>query len=610
MTEAIVLAVLSVAAGTLLALFPGKRAVVLGPIRTFGLTASLGVVFLHLLPEALAAIGGWALLGLMAGVVAPEFLGRLGMLAWQMGRAKDARSELALEAGYFGLLIHHVGDGIGLGAYTGELHSDGSHGGVVTALAAHAVPVVAIMVLAFDSVRGRGSAIMRAVGLGIASVLGVLLTNLVPPDFMETSGAWVTAAVAGLLVHVVTHDLTSQTPSTSSQRSLDLFVAAAGIAVSLVGGAEHGAGHAVDPQDAVVNAFIDIAIETGPMLLLGLMAGALIQAFGAHIPKAFLRSKGVTWDAVRGALVGAPLPLCSCSVLPVSDALKRRGAAPALVVAFLLATPELGVETFVLSVRFFGWELAWVRVVGAVLLAIVAAIVVGSFLGRDKPSDEAAVGAVLDGGDEAKGQSLWSRFVSAFDELLHHVGAWMLVGVVAAAFLQASLPAEALARVGSPWLELVIVALVSVPSYVCAPSATPLAAVLIAKGLSPGAALVGLLLGPATNVATLAFLRRWYGFRGVLLVCGSIVAVAFGLAFFVNANVTVAPLAAATGAEHAHSPLWLALAVVSGLLVLRSIWLSGTRSWLAALQSGGGGAHGHSHGHAHGEHEHGHGHAH
>ena len=96
--------------------------------------------------------------------------------------------------------------------------------------------------------------------------------------------------------------------------------------------------------------------------------------------------------------------------------------------------------------------------------------------------------------------------------------------MVAAAFLKASLPADALSHARGGLLELAIVALISIPSYVCAPSATPLFAVLIAKGLSPGAALVGLLLGPATNIATLALLRRWYGGRGVLLVIAAVVA--------------------------------------------------------------------------------------
>ncbi len=603
MTEAILLAVLSVAAGTVLALFPGKRDKLLGPIRTFGLTASLGVVFLHLLPEALAAIGGWALAALLAGLVAPELFGRLGVMAWQMGRGKKAHSELALEAGYVGLLIHHVGDGIGLGAYTGEMHAGDSHGGVVTALAAHAVPVVAIMVLAFDSVRGRGSAIVRAVGLGIASVSGVLLANAVPPDFVATSGAWVTALVSGLLVHVVTHDLTSQGPRSAPERSVDLVVAAAGIAVSLVGGVEHGAHHAADPRDAVADAFLHIAIETGPMLLLGLTAGALIQAFGKSIPRALLRSRDVVTDALRGAFAGAPRPQCSCSAAPVSDALKQSGAGSAFVVAFLLATPQLGVETFALSAHFFGWSLAGVRLVGAVLLAVAVAVVVGLSV-RDDQS--ATRGPVLASGplEVAAGRSRLQRFAHAFDEHLQHVGAWMLVGVIAAAFLQASLPADALASWRSSWLELLIVSVLAVPSYVSAPSATPLAAVLIAKGLSPGAALVGLLLGPATNVATLAFLRRGYGWKGIFAAAVTLVAVSWSLAFAVNQLLPAPRLSVVSGAANEAGPVWLAFAAISGLVLLRSIWLSGTRVWLSSLQGSSGG-HEHSHGHAQG-----HGHAH
>ncbi len=600
MTEAIVLAVLSVAAGTVLALLPGKRDKLLGPIRTFGLTASLGVVFLHLLPEALSAIGGWALAALALGLIAPELLARLGVAVWQMGRGRSTRSELALEAGYVGLLVHHVGDGIGLGAYTGEMHAGGSHGGVVTALAAHAVPVVAIMVLAFDSARGRGSAIVRAVGLAVASVLGVLLTNAVPPDFVATSGAWVTAAVAGLLVHVVTHDLTSQPPRSRHERTLDLLIAAAGIGVSLIGHAGHDAGHDSDPRDAVVSALLDIAVETGPMLLLGLVLGAFLQTFARRVPPALLHSRGIWRDAVRGAVVGGPLPLCSRSALPVSKALKEGGATPAFVVAFLLATPELGIETFALSAHFVGWTFAWTRVGGALLLAVGAAVVVGFLTKRatravDEPPSTSSVAR---SSDAVGSRAYLRRFVEAFDELTHHVGAWMVVGVIAAAFLQASLPSDAFSKLREPWLELLVISLVAVPSYVCAPSATPLAAVLVAKGLSPGAALVGLLLGAATNVATLAFLRRWYGWRGTAAAVGSLALLSWMLAFVVNRFLPRPELAAVQASGHTDGLLWWWLAALCGAVLLRSIWLSGTRAWLSSLQSGDD-AHGHGHGHGH-----------
>src|SRR5690606_10428252 len=404
-------------------------------------------------------------------------------------------------------LLHRVGDGIGLGAFTSELLTTPGSGGVITALAAHAVPVVAIVVLTFDSVRGRGSALKRAAGLALASILGVFLTRAVPTEIFATANAWVSAFVGGMLVHVVTHDLGVQLPKKASARVWDMLAAALGLFVSFLGRGAHHDHHEAHPVGHFEHALLDFAIETGPLLMVGLAAGALLTTFGARIPARFFRSRGVVWDAARGTVVGAPLPLCSCSVLPISAALKGRGAAPALVVAFLLSTPELGVETFALSVRFLGWELAWLRLGGALLVAFAAAIAVALWMRRDPIHSERCEDL-----NPTRSEGPWlARIFSAFEELFHHVGAWMILGIVAAALLEVGLPADWLDKVDSPFLQFVIITIVAVPSYVCTPSATPLAAVLLSKGISPGAVLVGLLLGPATNVATIVFLRRWFG---------------------------------------------------------------------------------------------------
>lgn len=610
MTEAILVVVVSVLAGTLLGLMPGQRSSWLGPIRTFALTAALGVVGLHLFPEAFHALGGWALGGLAVGLFGPSWLGRLGALLWRAGRDGDRPSQLTLEASYFGLLLHHLGDGVALGAYTGELHSGHSHGDIMAAIAAHAVPVVAIMVLAFDAVQGRGSALFRAVGLALASIAGIYFAHRIPADVAETWGAWITAVVSGLLIHVVCHDLLSQLPKSRGARTLDLLVAGAGFATSLIGGSAHHEDGSEELHQALTDALAEISLETAPLLLVGLVLGAGIQAFGSRLPESWLRSRGVGWDALRGTLIGAPLPLCSCSVLPVSEALNRRRAAPALVVAFLLATPEIGVETFVLSVHFLGWPLAWVRLGAALVVAFAAALLVGWLTPRTAEASALAVaGPEPPTGDKSLG-AIARRFLHGFDELFHHIGAWMVLGVIAAAFLQALLPAESLASERGTLVQLLVVSLVAIPSYICAPSATPLAAVLIAKGLSPGVVLVALLLGPVTNVVTLFFLQRWYGLRATIAATSTVVVVSWTFAFVVD-GLGIAPSNALDSATHEPAtPLAIGLSLLCGLLLLRSIWLSGIRSWLAALRAETGGASsGHGHGHGHGQ-DHGHAHAH
>lgn len=490
------------------------------------------------------------------------------------------------------------------------MHISGASGGVVAAMAAHAIPVVALVVLTFDSLRGRGSAITRALGLAVASMLGVGLSQTLPGHDFHAVHAYIAAFVGGTLLHVVTHDLAVALPTTRRARILDLAAAGLGVFVTLFGGDAHGHGDpGGGPSRSLERALLDLAIETGPLLVLGLVVGALLTAWSPRLGDGLFRSRGVFLDAARGTLVGAPLPLCSCSVLPISSALVARGAAPAMVVSFLLATPELGVETFALSVRFLGWELAWIRLGGALLVAFSAAVVVGRMRSHTSTlSDRARVTPRIEG-------SFAERILHAFDELLHHIGSWMLLGLVVAALLEVALPVEALASWDEWYLQFLVVTLVAVPSYVCAPSATPLAAVLLTKGMSPGAVMVGLWLGPATNLATIVFLRHWFGKGGALVGVLTVVATAWVIGIWVDFG--LAPHLSDvvfTSESHEHSLPWLVAAGISGLIVLRALYKAGVRGFLSTLV----GQHGHGHSghdpdHGHGYergHEHGHVHGH
>jgi uncharacterized membrane protein YraQ (UPF0718 family) len=271
-----------------------------------------------------------------------------------------------------------------------------------------------------------------------------------------------------------------------------------------------------------------------------------------------------------------------------------------MVVAFLLAAPELGLETFALSVGFLGWEFALLRLGGALLIAILAGFLLGSLARTRVDGDEPAPSIEIDPGRAGDFGSLVRRFRGSFDQLLHHVGAWMVLGIIAAAFVQALVPTEAVASV-DPLVELGIVTVLSIPTYICAPSATPLAAVLIAKGISPGAVLVGLLLGPATNLGALYLLKTSYGVRTLLFAVLVIIFVSWGLAYAVNAWFIMPELTSiGPGAAHDHSWLSQLAALLLLFLLLRSMWRCGTRAWLGSvfqIAKPQPGTHSHSHAH-------------
>jgi len=588
----------SVALGALLVLVGTRSRAALPPIRTFALVAAVVVVLAQLLPAALSEVGLWALGVFIIALVMPAGFERL--IKFSQRRKADPShhdaSWVAVEFGYFGLLVHRLGDGIALGIFSGTGASTEANVGALLAVVAHTVPVTAVLVLAYTERYGVRHALLRALGMGAASVLGVLLVDLAPAALILASEPWVLAAASGLLLHVIGHDWHAETPRSSAGRLADILAIAAGIAVAFLGGlhATPGAHPGDFMRTSILEALADFTLETAPVLLLGLGIGALLQTLGGRISTRWLQSGSSLQQAVRGAVVGAPLPLCACGVLPLADALKKKGAGPALVVAFLLATPELGVESFALTVQFLGWPFALVRLAAAIIVAVVAALVVARHV---KAASTLRIDATPLMGESPQGAT-WNRFVRSFDELLQHVGPFTVVGLLAAAYLQAGLPDQAIEGLAESGLDIFIVSIVAVPSYVCAAAATPLAAVLIAKGFSPGAVLAGLLLGPATNLATVAFLRGAFGAKATWMGLGALIVTVWGVAALCNSLGLVSTADATEGAlVHEHSIWALAATVFLGLLILRSVWMTGLRTWLATLGEALGSKHEHTHPH-------------
>lgn len=230
MLFALLVAVLSVLLGAALSFAPGASRGLLGYMRTFATLAAVAVVVTHLLPEALHTLGPLAILLFLGGWFAPALAHFVGQRS-TAGRPASA----VLEAGYWGLVVHHVADGIGLGTYSRLPAAKGSHVDVIVALAAHTVPLIAVISLAYRSTFGARSAVVRSLGLALASVFGIALSSLVAAPTIEGFAPIIAAVAAGLLLHVVTHDLTEDPPLTLAARTLDLGVAALGVAVSLLG---------------------------------------------------------------------------------------------------------------------------------------------------------------------------------------------------------------------------------------------------------------------------------------------------------------------------------------------------------------------------------------
>jgi uncharacterized membrane protein YraQ (UPF0718 family) len=532
-------------------------------------------------------------------------------------------TDLGLELGFVGLLLHSIGDGVGLGLYAGPLHAGHGHYDVLFAIAGHTVPVAALVALAFKTHRGTMNAIVRAVAVAFAMLLGMLLASSLSVSVLVKAEPWLTAIVSGLLLHIVTHGWAAEGETTLRSRVGDFVAIGIGILLVAFGGHSHSHGGAdvhaaeggVDMRHAMGDALLELGLETAPMLLLGLAIAAILQTQGARIPARVLSGGSRLSQTIRGALVGAPLPVCACGILPVAHGLRQKGAAAAFVVTFLLATPELGVDTLALSVRFLGWPLSLARLFGGLAVAMIAGYVLARVAeGARSKHDHHAHDHhdhTHEHADEGRpfasatvdNRPFVKQALGHFDELLYHVGAWTVIGLLAAAYLQATVSNGSLSMLSVAGLDIALVTVLAVPSYVCAASATPLAAVLLAKGVSQGAVLTGLLLGPATNVATLAWLKAAYGARATVYGIGALVLTTWTLAGLANVYLPAPVLVVDAAHEHSHGAVAYVCAALLVLLLGRAVWRNGLRVWLGSLGAAMGEGHDHSHaghGHAHG----------
>ncbi len=516
----------------------------LGLLRTFAATAAAGVVLTHLLPEALSGAGLWGALAFLVGLVAPMLLHPLiEQLASR--RAGMSPRRLALEAGFFGLLVHHVGDGLGIGAYAAMPGGVLEHLDVILALIAHTVPLVAVVTLAYRGEYGLPVALRRAGALAVASVVGVGISFAVPASTLASASAWIGALVGGVLLHVVTHDWLEDLPKTEAARVADLLAAALGLSLVLIGGHEHehGEEHGVGELLEVATR---VAMQSAPFLLIGL---ALSFLLGPRVHRE-LEKLGNSLPVVLG---------------------RRLGFA-------------FGAEGILLGLGTYGiaWSLA--AFAATTLVPLVAGAV-------------AMLGIAIAGEDAAKHTAerlaaLPRRVPNQLARFDRMTAIW-LIAVALAAVLAHALPGGALLdSLGKP-SELLMSGAVGALLGSGGPMVVTFGA-LTQKGLSPGAALTCVLLSSALGAAILVELWRTLGRRGFVPVVIWMVCLTGALGIGINQVAPIAnplnfPESAGRGA-----------AVLLGLLILLRVERVGVRRWLAGWFVAENEQHHHHHGHGHG----------
>ena len=271
---------------------------------------------------------------------------------------------------------------------------------------------------------------------------------------------------------------------------------------------------------------LDLSLDSAPWLLLGLLAAGLLKAWlPLDLVGRRLGGSGLA-DVSRAALLGAPLPLCSCGVLPAGLALRRSGASKASTTAFLISTPETSIDSVAISWALLGPVLALLRPVAALVSALTAGLLVGRIERAEPPAVTLPVLNVCTTGcgcdtpaDVPAPAGAVARTLAglryAFVDLLDDIALWLAVGLVAAGLVVTLVPPAMLAGWGSGLGAMLLMLAISVPMYVCATASTPLGHAMLWAGVSPGTVLVFLLAGPASNLAGLALVRREFGDRAL-----------------------------------------------------------------------------------------------
>lgn len=326
-------------------------------------------------------------------------------------------------------------------------------------------------------------------------------------------------------------------------------------------------------------------VEAAPYLLLGLVvAGALHQ----FIPPGFVQRHlgGSSWGNIfKASLVGTPVPLCSCGVVPVGLGLTRDGASKATAVSFLIATPENGVESISLTYSFFGLPFTIVRLVFAMVVANLTGLMV-ALLG-DKPEPVAPTsccGGGCCGSTKPKESTCCSpakssgfRFVT--QEFVPGIAGWIIAGFLLSALMSVVLPPDLLGSLDPRW-AVPLAGLIGVPLYVCASASTPIAYGLFAKGLSPGACLVFLLTGPATNAANFPVYLRAFGSRVTALYYGGIYLISVLLGLLLDLVLPSSMIFGNAAATHSHvftaTYFDYGCALILALLLAYGVWRNKT----------------------------------
>ena len=285
-------------------------------------------------------------------------------------------------------------------------------------------------------------------------------------------------------------------------------------------------------MERYITPLIDLLNEMTPYLLLGFLIAGILHEFVPRRIYADKLSGNNFRSVIWAALFGVPLPLCSCGVIPTATSLYREGASKGATVSFLISTPQTGVDSILATASVIGIPFAILRP----LVAFVTAMAGGAITNRIcKNDNNVAQKTEEQKTDKSFLQKATGALRYGFIDMIQDIGKWIVIGLVVAAVITVVLPDNFFVSFNNyPLLNMLMILVVSMPMYLCATGSIPIAAALMLKGLSPGAALVLLMAGPATNMATMLVINKVLGRKTLVTYLATIMAGAIGFGLFID----------------------------------------------------------------------------
>lgn len=281
--------------------------------------------------------------------------------------------------------------------------------------------------------------------------------------------------------------------------------------------------------------FWKILCEMAPYLLFGFFVAGILSVFiSASTVEKQLGGRGI-WPVVKASLFGVPLPLCSCGVIPVTASLRKHGATRGAATSFLLSTPQTGVDSVMVTLGLLGPVFAIFRPLAAFITGVVGGSIVDLFAGSEDAGEDMPEchDACCCGGHD--GSRLMRALRYGFVSLAREIGKPLIVGLLIAGLIGAVVPDDFFTEtVGTGLGAMLLMMAFGIPLYVCATASVPIAAVMMLKGVSPGAALVFLMTGPATNAAAITTIWKIMGRRTAIIYLVTVAVSALASGYILN----------------------------------------------------------------------------